>query len=55
MSKYQIQTIQQVMGCSDAEARQLFDRMDAANDHPDWSEFTTQQFRAHFDLVAAGQ
>jgi len=55
MSKYQLKTIREVMGCSDEQAHTLMNLMDATGDHPDWSEFSTEQFRRHFTLVLAGE
>lgn len=53
MSKYQVTTIQEVMGFTAEQAEQLIQVMDANNDHPDWSEFSDRQFRSHFKSVLA--
>lgn len=53
MSKYQLNTIQKVMGFTPDEAERLVQLMDANNDHPDWSEFSDRQFRWHFKSVLA--
>jgi hypothetical protein len=55
MSKYQIITIQQVMGFTAEQAQDLIQVMDATGDHPDWSEATDRQLRNHFNLVLAGE
>lgn len=55
MSKYQLKTIQEVMGFTPDEAEHLVELMNANNDHPDWSEFSNSQFRSHFKSVLAGQ
>ena len=54
MSKYQLETIQEVLGCDIKQAEDLIQLMDETNDHPDWSEFSTKQFRSHFKMVLAG-
>lgn len=55
MSKYQIITIQKVMGFTAEQAEHLVQVMDMNNDHPDWSEFSDRQFRNHFKSVSAGE
>ncbi len=54
MSKYQINTIQEVLGFSVEQAEELLETMDTTGDHPDWSEFSDKQFRSHFKMVLAG-
>jgi hypothetical protein len=54
MSKYQLNTIQEVLGCDIKQAEHLIQLMDETGDHPDWSEFSTKQFRSHFKIVLAG-
>jgi hypothetical protein len=54
MSKYQLNTIQEVLGCDIKQAEHLIQLMDETGDHPDWSEFSTKQFRSHFKMVLAG-
>lgn len=55
MSKYQMKTIREVMNFSEEQAEHLMSLMDSTGDHPDWSEFSTAQFRRHFALVLAGE
>lgn len=54
MSKFQLQTIQEVLGFDTKQAENLIELMDTTGDHPDWSEFSTTQFRKHFRMVLAG-
>ena len=54
MSKFQLNTIQEVLGYDTQQAEQLIQLMDETGDHPDWSEFSTKQFRNHFKMVLAG-
>ena len=54
MSKYQINTIKEVMGFEDKEAENLINLMDTTGDHPDWSEASNTQLRNHFKMVLLG-
>jgi hypothetical protein len=54
MSKFQLQTIQEVLGFDTKQAENLIELMDTTGDHPDWSEFSNTQFRKHFKMVLAG-
>jgi hypothetical protein len=54
MSKYQLNTIQQVMGFNAEQATELLNLMDSTNDHPDWSEASNKELRNHFNMVLAG-
>jgi len=54
MSKFQVRVIQEVLGFDIKQAENLMQLMDATGDHPDWSEFTDQQFRKHFKSVLGG-
>ena len=54
MSKFQLQTIQEVLGFDIKQAEDLMELMDTTGDQPDWSEFSTTQFRKHFNMVLAG-
>ena len=54
MSKFQINTIKEVMGFNDEQTESLINLMDATGDYPDWSEFSTKQFRSHFKMVLLG-
>jgi hypothetical protein len=54
MSKFQLQTIQEVLGFDIKQAENLIQLMDTTGDHPDWSEFSNTQFRKHFKMVLAG-
>jgi len=55
MSKYQINTIKEVMGFSTEDAEVLIQMMDSTGDHPDWSESTTRELRSHFKSILAGE
>ena len=55
MSKYQITTIQKVMGFTAEQATDLIQVMDMTGEHPDWSEATERQLRNHFKLILAGE
>jgi hypothetical protein len=52
-SRAQVFTIMEVMLYTEAQAYALVDFMDAEGDHPDWSEYSTAQFRRHFREVEA--
>jgi len=54
MSKFQVETIQQVLGCDIKQAEELIQLMDETGDYPDWSEFSNRQFKSHFKMVLAG-
>ena len=54
MNKFQLQTIQEVLGFNVKQAENLIQRMDRTGEHPDWSEFSDTQFRKHFKMVLAG-
>ena len=54
MSKFQVETIQQVLGCDTKQAEELIQLMDETGDYPDWSEFSNRQFKSHFKMVLAG-
>ena len=55
MSKYQITTIQKVMGFTAEQAQDLIKMMDIVGDYPDWSEASERQLRNHFTLILAGE
>jgi len=55
MSKYQITTIQKVMGFTAEQAQDLIKMMDIVGDYPDWSEASERQLRNHFNLILAGE
>ena len=55
MSKYQITTIQKVMGFTAEQAQDLIKMMDIVGDYPDWSEASERQLRNHFKLILAGE
>ena len=55
MSKYQITTIQKVMGFTAEQATDLIQFMDMTGDHPDWSESSDRQLRNHFKLILTGE
>jgi hypothetical protein len=54
MSKFQLETIQAVLGCDIKQAEELIQLMDETGDYPDWSEYSTKQFQNHFKMVLAG-
>jgi adenine-specific DNA methylase len=54
MSKFQINTIKEVMGFNDEQTESLINLMDVTGDYPNWSEFSTKQFRSHFKMVLLG-
>jgi hypothetical protein len=54
MSKFQLNTIQGVLGYDIKQAEHLMQLMDETGDQPDWSEFSDQQFQSHFKMVLAG-
>lgn len=54
MSKFQLETIQAVLGCNIKQAEELIQLMDETGDYPDWSEYSTKQFQNHFKMVLAG-
>lgn len=54
MSKFQLNTIQAVLGCDIKQAEDLMQLMEETGDEPDWSEFSDRQFRSHFKMVLAG-
>lgn len=54
MSKFQLKTIQEVLGCDIKQAEELMELMDQTGDYPDWSEYSNKQFRNHFKDVLAG-
>ena len=53
MNKFQLNTIQEVLGYNIQQAEELIQLMDETGDHPDWSEFSTKQFCSHFKMVLA--
>jgi hypothetical protein len=55
MSKYQLKTVQQIMGLNAEQAENLINLMDKTNDHPDWSEYSDSQFRKHFKSILLAQ
>lgn len=54
MSKFQLKTIQEVMGFNVEQAENLMNLMDQTGDYPDWSEYSNSQFRKHFKSVLLG-
>jgi hypothetical protein len=54
MNKFQLETIQEVLGFNVKQAEDLMELMDTTGDHPDWSEFSDTQFRNHFKMVLQG-
>jgi hypothetical protein len=55
MSKFQITTIQKVMGFTPEQAEILIRLMDLTSDHPDWSEASDTELRRHFKMVMVGE
>ena len=54
MSKYQVETIQKIMGFNDKQTENLINLMDATGDYPDWSEASNTELRNHFKMVLLG-
>jgi hypothetical protein len=54
MSKYQVETIQKIMGFNDEQTENLINLMDETGDYPDWSEASNTQLRNHFKMVLLG-
>jgi len=54
MNKFQLETIQEVLGFNVKQAEDLMELMDTTGDHPDWSEFSDTQFRNHFEMILKG-
>ena len=54
MSKFEIETIQKVMGFNVEQTENLINLMDETGDYPDWSEASNTQLRNHFKMVLLG-
>lgn len=50
-SKYQVETVQKAINVSECDAKAIIDYMDDNGFHPDWSEASWTQLKAHFNAM----